>query len=93
MSALKHSINVDFLFSNTATQLDRVEDVQKIVQEFEEMDADEYENSNPELKQIYITHALEVRRSRYLEKKRKQEEKTGYFLYVVVFVILYMYFI
>lgn len=69
-------------------QLDYVEDVQKVVQKFEEMDADEYENSNPELKNIYITHALEARRRRYLEKKRKLEEKSGYLLYVVVFVIL-----
>lgn len=52
------------------------------MQEFEEMDADEYENSNPELKQLYITHALEARRRKYLEKKRKHEEHSGY-LFVV----------
>lgn len=67
-------------YSNAATQLDYVEDVQKVVQVFEEMDADEYENSNPELKQIYVTHALEARRRKYLEKKRKIEEKSGYLL-------------
>lgn len=50
------------------------------MQEFEEMDADEYENSNPELKQIYITHALEARRRKHLEKKRKISEKIGYLL-------------
>lgn len=60
------------------TPLDIVEtDIQKVVQQFEDMNADEYENSNPELKQIYISHALEARRLKYLEKKYKTEEKAG----------------
>lgn len=72
-----------FFLRNAAMQLDNVENIQKVVQECEEMDGDDYENLNPELKQIYITYALEVRRRKHLEKKRKIAEKSGYLLYVV----------
>ncbi|XP_049867751.1 uncharacterized protein LOC126367982 [Pectinophora gossypiella] len=44
------------------------EEIKKIVDEFEEMDEEEYENANPELKQLYIRHGLEARKRKYFEK-------------------------
>ncbi|XP_038212242.1 hydrocephalus-inducing protein-like [Zerene cesonia] len=44
-------------------------EIAEIVDSFEEMGDDEYENANPELKSIYITYGLEERRMKYFEKR------------------------
>lgn len=38
------------------------------MQIFEDMNGEEFENSSPELKHIYITYGLEERRNKYYEK-------------------------
>ncbi|KAJ2953758.1 hypothetical protein O0L34_g1383 [Tuta absoluta] len=45
------------------------EEIEQIVTNFEGMDAEEYENADPELKAIYIKNGLELRRRKYLEKR------------------------
>lgn len=49
------------------------EEINQIVESFEEMDEEEYENAPEELKSIYITYGLE-------ERRRKHCEKFGYIL-------------
>ncbi|CAH2104285.1 unnamed protein product [Euphydryas editha] len=43
-------------------------EIADIVQTFEDMDGEEFENSSPELKNIYINYGLEERRNKYYEK-------------------------
>lgn len=43
-------------------------EIQEIVTNFDDMDAEDYENSVPELKALYISIGLDARRKRYLDK-------------------------
>lgn len=48
------------------------EEIKEIVESFENMDEEEYENAPAELKTIYITYGLEQRRKKHLEKMVQQ---------------------
>ncbi|XP_026727025.1 hydrocephalus-inducing protein-like isoform X2 [Trichoplusia ni] len=43
-------------------------EIQEIVTNFDDMDAEDYENSVPELKALYISIGLDARRKKYLDK-------------------------
>lgn len=55
------------IFRNPPKTYDTAE-IDDIIESFEQMDADEYENASPELKAIYIAHGLEARRQKRMEK-------------------------
>ncbi|CAF4756984.1 unnamed protein product [Pieris macdunnoughi] len=44
-------------------------EIENIIDSFEDMDENEFENANPEHKSIYITYGLEDRRRQYYEKQ------------------------
>lgn len=54
-------------FSDAIKIYDETE-IADIVQIFEDMNGEEFENSSSELKHIYITYGLEERRNKYYEK-------------------------
>ncbi|XP_053606917.1 hydrocephalus-inducing protein homolog isoform X2 [Plodia interpunctella] len=51
-------------------------EIQQIVGAFEEMDENDFKNSSPELRAIYITHGLEARRKKYFDKIGYQYDVT-----------------
>lgn len=52
---------------NTPKEYDETE-IANIIESFEAMESEEYENADPELKAIYISYGLENRRKNHLEK-------------------------
>lgn len=44
------------------------DEIQVIINSVENMDDDEYENMDPELKTIYISHGLENRRRKFVQR-------------------------
>lgn len=45
-------------------------EIEEIIDSFENMEAEEFDNANPELKTIYIEYGLEERRQRHFAKFR-----------------------
>ncbi|CAG9566725.1 unnamed protein product [Danaus chrysippus] len=58
---------MDQIDENIPKEYDETE-IAEIVESFEAMESEEYENADPELKAIYISYGLENRRRNYLEK-------------------------
>lgn len=46
------------------------EEIKEIIDNFEDMDTEEYEKSSPELRSIYVSFGLEERRKKYMEKSQ-----------------------
>lgn len=44
-------------------------EIDEIIQSFEEMDDEEYNNAPAELKSIYISHGLDMRRKKLCERR------------------------
>ncbi|VVC92211.1 unnamed protein product [Leptidea sinapis] len=57
----------DIADENTPKCYDENE-IEDIIESLDEMDAEEYENANPELKSIYIRYGLEERRKKFHER-------------------------
>ncbi|XP_063358792.1 hydrocephalus-inducing protein homolog [Cydia amplana] len=54
------------------------EEIVEIVKEIDEMDGEDFENLSPEFRSLYVSHGLETRRKKFLEKTgfARQENKT-----------------
>ncbi|KAJ8729300.1 hypothetical protein PYW08_000881 [Mythimna loreyi] len=71
------------LIETQSKQYDETE-IEEILNSFENMDADEFENASPDLKAIYVSYGLENRRIKYFEKlgvpassESARKEKSG----------------
>ncbi|KAL0894937.1 hypothetical protein ABMA27_013434 [Loxostege sticticalis] len=58
----------DLVDENVSKVYDETE-IEEIIQSFEEMDEEEYSNAPPELKSIYVTYGLEMRRKKLFDKR------------------------
>uniref|UniRef100_A0A2A4JIA0 MSP domain-containing protein n=1 Tax=Heliothis virescens TaxID=7102 RepID=A0A2A4JIA0_HELVI len=58
----------ELLLDETHSKVYDETEIQDIVKSFDDMDAEDYDQSSPELKALYITYGLDVRRKKYLEK-------------------------
>ncbi|CAH0726119.1 unnamed protein product, partial [Brenthis ino] len=56
----------EYVDENVSKVYDETE-ITKIIESFDDMEAEEYENASPELKSIYINYGLEERRIKHLE--------------------------
>ncbi|KAJ8726486.1 hypothetical protein PYW07_001184 [Mythimna separata] len=74
----------DMLQMETQSKVYDESEIDEILKSFEDMDADEFEKAAPDLKSIYVSHGLEERRLKYLEKfaapalaQSAKKEKSG----------------